>query len=117
MSAPDHQTRDAMVFQLVAALEEYEADVTQLCRSWLDMEQYQWVSQQIDELRLYSADLPKLSVPWVSVLISHSELIHSLWKARRPHADDQAPIEDVLAEHLAAVRALGRAARQLVTRQ
>jgi hypothetical protein len=117
MSAPDQHTREAIASQLITALEQYEADVQILCGSWLDMEHYQSVSQQVDELRMYAAALPRVSVQWVAVLISHAELIHSLWKARRSDAKDAAAVEDMLSDHVAAIHLLSRTARQLITRR
>ena len=117
MSARDQDTREAIALQLIEALEAYEADVKLLCGSWLDMELYQSVSQQVDELRLYAAALPRVSVQWVAVLISHAELIHSLWKARKSEADDAASVENLLVDHIAAIHLLNRAARVLVTRR
>jgi hypothetical protein len=117
MSAADHQTREAIALQLIEALEQYEADVRLLCGSWLDMEHYQSVSQQVDDLRLYASALPRISVQWVAVLISHAELIHSLWKARKADATDATAVENLLVDHVVAIRLLARAARQLVTRQ
>jgi hypothetical protein len=117
MSAPDQHTREAIALQLIEALELYEADVKLLCRNWLDMEHYQSVSQQVDELRLYAAALPRVSVQWVAVLISHAELIHSLWKARRSESGDAASVENLLTDHIAAIRLLSRAARLSITRR
>ncbi|MCC2675562.1 MAG: hypothetical protein K0R58_2509 [Ramlibacter sp.] len=113
MSAPDHHTREAIALQLIAALECYEDDVTVLCRDWLDMEQYQSVSQQVDDLRMVASGLPQLSVLWVTVLISHAELIHALWKGRRLQDGDTASIEQLLREHVEAVRSLHSAASRL----
>jgi hypothetical protein len=113
MSAPDRHTQEAVALQLIAALADYEADVKLLCGSWLDMEHYQSVSQQVDDLRMYAAALPRVSVQWVAVLISHAELIHALWKAHRADAD-AAAVENQLSDHLAAIHLLSRAARLLV---
>ena len=114
MSARDQDTRQAAL-QLIEALEAYEADVKLLCGSWLDMEHYQSVSQQVDELRLYAAALPRVSVQWVAVLVSHAELIHSLWKARKSEAEDAASVAHLLSDHIAAIHLLNPAARVLVT--
>lgn len=114
MAAPDHhRTQEAIALQLLTALETYETDVLQLCRTWLDMEQYQRVSEEIDELRMYAAALPRLSGPWVEVLISHAELVHAMWKAARAGSGaDAAATEVLLADHLRVIRQLDRAARR-----
>lgn len=80
MSASQGRAIQALAFELVAALENYERDTEVLVATWLDMEQYQLVSRQVDHLRLLCAALPQMAVPWVGLLISHAELMHCLWK-------------------------------------
>ncbi|HEX7887969.1 MAG TPA: hypothetical protein VF522_01310 [Ramlibacter sp.] len=82
MSAFQSQALDAIAFQLVASLEKYERDVATMVDTWLDMDLYCRVSEQVEEIRMYSAALPQLSVQWVELLIAHAELLHSLWRLR-----------------------------------
>jgi hypothetical protein len=80
MSASHGPALDAITFQLAAALENYELHVGQMVDTWLDMELYRTVSDEIEQIRMYSAALPQLSVHWVELLIAHAELVHCLWK-------------------------------------
>lgn len=113
MSAPDHSTREAIVFELIAGLALYEEDVRLLCSGWLDMDQYQLVSQEVDDLRLIAGALPWLSMPWGALLASHAELIHGLWKAGKTHGGDEESVARLLEDHIAAIRSMGAAARRL----
>ena len=80
MAHPREAAADAVAFQLVALLEQYEGDADRLATTWLDMELYARVSREVEEMRLYCASLPQVSVAWVRLLIAHAELIHCLWK-------------------------------------
>jgi hypothetical protein len=80
MSASHAPALDAIAFQLAAALENYDQNVGRMVDTWLDMDLYRTVSEQIEQVRMYSAALPQLSVHWVELLISHAELVHCLWK-------------------------------------
>jgi hypothetical protein len=82
MSAAQSHALDAIGYQLVAALEQYEADVTSMIQTWPDLDRYREVSEQVEKIRLYSSSLPDLRVQWVELLIAHSELVHFLWKAQ-----------------------------------
>jgi hypothetical protein len=87
-------------FRLAAALEQYDMDVRRLVSTWLDLELYRRLQQQVKELRLYSASLPKLSVCWVAVLVSRTRMLHGLCSRRGPAA------AALLQEHLDVVAAL-----------
>jgi hypothetical protein len=82
MSASHAPALDAVAFQLAAGLEKYEQSVQRMVDSWLDMERYRTVSEEIEEIRMYSGALPQLSVPWVELLIAHAELVHCLWRGQ-----------------------------------
>lgn len=87
-------------FKLAAALERYEMDVRALADTWLDLRLAQRLQRELKELRIYCASLPKLSVSWVAVLVSHARLLQSLRGRRGP-----APAA-LLHEHLTAVDGL-----------
>ena len=82
MSASSAPALDAIALQLTAALDQYDRDVGRMVDTWLDMELYHGVSEEIEEIRLYSAALPRISVQWVELLIAHAELVHCLWRLR-----------------------------------
>lgn len=99
MSASQAQACSAIAFQLAAALDAYEEDVAALLRAPLDAEQYQRVSRQMDEMRMYAAALPTVSVAWVEVMIRHFELTHGLWRAQQvPTARDLRRLQEGLSE-------------------
>lgn len=107
---------DAIAFQLVAALEQYGQDVQTLVRQWhaeQDMELYAVVSRQVDDIRNYSAALPKVAAQWLTVLISHTELMHGLLRVWRP-GEDRMQLEEQLRDHLDAVAAFRAKARRMI---
>lgn len=83
MSASQGLALSAIAFQLAATLEIYDEHVARLLRAPLDLELYRRASADVDQMRMYAASLPTLSVPWVEVLIRHFELTHGLWRAQR----------------------------------
>ena len=117
MSASHAPVLDAIAMQLVAALDRYEGDVGTMLETWLDMERYRAVSAQVEEIRLYSATLPQVSVPWVELLIAHAELVHCLWRQQFDSPESHlAACSDLRARHgecIASMRArcLGFVAR------
>lgn len=116
MSASGSPELDAIAFQLVAALEKYDEDAGRMVDTWLDMELYRSVSDQIEQIRLYSAALPRLSVPWVELLIAHAELVHSLWRLRFQHVEaDRVRLEEVRARHSHCVAVLRSRCVRLLT--
>jgi hypothetical protein len=92
-----------LTFKLAAALEQYEVDVSRLVDTWLDTELYRQLEEELKELRLYCASLPKLTVSWVAVLLSRARLLHAL-SSHIPYAHTAAP--RLLYEHLRAVETL-----------
>lgn len=117
MSASHAPALDAIAFQLVAALEQYDEDVGRMVDTWLDMELYQRVSAQIEDIRHYSAALPQLGVHWVELLIAHAELVHSLWRLRFQEVDaDREQLETVRARHAACVASLRSRCSRVVER-
>lgn len=82
MSARHVPPLDSLRFQLLATLEQYDAEVESLVLGWQaeqDLAKYQEVSRCIDQVRNLSAAEPHLAVNWVMLLISHTELMQKLW--------------------------------------
>lgn len=82
MSASHAPALNAIALQLVVALEEYDRDAALMVDTWLDMDLYHKVSEEVEDIRRASAALPHLSVHWVEFLIAHAELVHALWRLR-----------------------------------
>lgn len=82
MSAVSSQARDAVALQLLAALEQYDADSGTMIAAWPDLERYRAVSDQVEMIRMYCSALPDVAVQWVELLIAHAELVHVLWRAQ-----------------------------------
>ena len=80
MSASQASALTAIVLQLTATLAKYEADLARLVPSRFDPDLYQQVSRHVDDMRMYSAALPQVSVAWVELLIRHFELTHAIWR-------------------------------------
>ena len=117
MSAHHAPALDAIAFQLAAALERYEQDVAAMVDSWLDMDLYTQVSEQIEQIRMYSTALPQLSVQWAELLIAHAELVHSLWRLRfRDDPVDRGKLDDARARHSACVESLKSRCMRLLAR-
>lgn len=64
---------------------------------------------------MLSAAFPQVSVQWVELLITHAELVHSLWRLRfREDEADRSRLGEVRARHAACIAALrGRCLRML----
>ena len=107
MSASQASALDEISFQLAATLDTYDHDVAKMVETWLDMELYRTVSEEIEEIRRYSAAMPQLSVPWAELLIAHGELVHSLWRLRFQDVDsDRERLAEVRDRHTACVHSL-----------
>jgi hypothetical protein len=117
MSASHAPALDAISLQLVATLERYERDSAVMVDTWLDMELYQRVSEQVEQIRMYCALLPQLSVQWVELLIAHAELVHSLWRLRfQEVAADRTQLQELRERHARCATALKmRCLRQLAS--
>lgn len=115
MSGSDSQAIEATARHLMAALDDYERDARALVACWLDMDLYAVVSAEIDQLKLCCSTLPNLSVPWVSLLISHAELVHCLWRSSQPRPPGPEEVQRRLAEHLACVHWLHARAERIVS--
>ena len=109
MSASQFHALSAVAFQLAATLERYEEDVAAMVEAPLDADLYRRVSSHVDQMRMYAAALPPLSVAWVEVLIRHFELTHGLWRAQR---EPQAVCLDQLHDQLSG--AIARLARHCI---
>lgn len=113
MSAADTGAVSAVAFQFAATLDRYEGNVAAMMGTGFDPELYRRVSRDMDEMRMYAASLPSLSVGFVEVMIRHFELTHGLWRVQREgHAVvDLGPLHGQLRE---AVQRLARKCTQLM---
>lgn len=117
MSASHAPALDAIAFQLAAALEKYDQDVTVMLETWLDMDCYHAVSEQIERIRMYSAALSVLSVHWVELLIAHAELVHSLWRLPFQEVDaDRERLQQVRERHARCIESLRTRCLRLLAR-
>jgi hypothetical protein len=117
MSAFQSHALDAIAFQLVAALEQYDEATGTMIAAWPDLEHYRSVSEQIEKIRMYSSALPDARVQWVELLIAHSELVHFLWRAQ--YGDSKAAreqIESVRDHHGDAIAALRNRCLRVIAR-
>jgi hypothetical protein len=104
MSAIQAPAPDAIAFQLVATLDQYEADTAAMIAGWPDLDQYGAVTSHVEKIRRYSAALPELRVEWVELLIAHAELVHHLWRVQ--HAPEDAvrqAVQPLRAQHAGAI--------------
>lgn len=105
---------NAILFQLLAELEAYESHVERLGREWelqRDVMLFGEPGESMDRMRLLAVSVPQLSAQWVMVMISHTELMHNLWRMKQGASLDLATeIED----HLACVTSLAAKCRRLL---
>lgn len=104
---------DALAFQAMAALDAYEMGLEQLMQNWPDPELYARVGHDLDSAKIYCAGIAGMTSAWVTVLISHTELMQALW---RQHAGSKgaSTCADLLADHLQTVHYLrNRCARYI----
>ena len=118
MSASAAPALDAIAFQLAAELEKYDQDTDKLIRTWPDMDLYRELSAQIDRIRMYSSALAEARVQWVELLITHSELVHCLWRAEygQPAPDAREQLAQVRERHADCVAALRNRCLRLISR-
>jgi hypothetical protein len=65
----------------------------------------------MDRMRTLAVAVPELSAPWLMVMISHTELMHNLWRVSKGAAlDVAAEVEG----HLAGVSALAARSRRFL---
>ncbi|MBK6009420.1 hypothetical protein JJB11_25255 [Ramlibacter ginsenosidimutans] len=107
MSASDAHVLSAVAFQLAAAVGAYDEDVTELVQSGFDPELYRRVSRQMDQMRMYAAALPPVSVSWAEVMIRHFELTHCVWRVQK----DGTGLSELRAVHQQLQQALQRLSR------
>jgi hypothetical protein len=109
MSAFQSAAVDAIGFQLLAALDECEADTEAMVEAWPELDRYHTVSAHVERIRMFCAARPELRVQWAELLIAHAELIHHLWRAQygkeRPAGEQLAQAR---AHHTAAIESLTR---------
>jgi hypothetical protein len=117
MSAAQSNALDAIGSQLVAALEQYEAEIDRMIETWPDLERYREVSDELEKIRMYSSALPDVRVQWVELLISHSELVHFMWQTQYGRGDAvRELVEAVRTHHGDAVAALRNRCLRVMTR-
>ena len=74
--------RQAMASALWLGLRNYREELQRVADAY-DPEACRALTERFDDLRLYAACLPELSVPWVSVVISRAEMTIALFKGHR----------------------------------
>jgi hypothetical protein len=114
MSRSHFPELNAILFQLLAELEGYESHIERLGREWpkrQDVVLFDEASNAMDRMRTLAVAIPQLSAQWVMVMISHTELMHNLWRMTKG-----APLDVVteVADHLACVTSMAAKCRRLL---
>ncbi|MBC5781399.1 hypothetical protein H8N03_00500 [Ramlibacter sp. USB13] len=115
MSRNHRPELNAILLQLVAELHAYASLVQGLADEWQarqDVVMFGEPGQAMDRMRSLAAAIPPLSVQWVMVMISHTELMHNLWRMTRGEPLDVAA---EVGDHLACVEALAVKCRLLLS--
>jgi hypothetical protein len=105
---------NAILFQLLAELEAYESLMQRLGREWAthqDVVLFGEPGQAMDRMRTLAMAIPQLSAQWVMVMISHTELMHNLWRMTKGEALD---VRTEVDDHLATVTAVAAKCRRLL---
>ena len=117
MSAHPTDAIDAISLELVSALERYAEDTAQMIANWPDLDRYRDVSEQIERIRMYASALPTARVQWVKLLISHSELVHLMWRAQYGQGGvTMEQVLDVRIHHTDAIAALRNRCLRIMAR-
>lgn len=105
---------NAILFQLLAELEGYESHIERLGQEWQARREvvlFDEPGRTMDRMRTLAVSVPQLSVQWVMVMISHTELMHNLWRMTKGEPLDVATqVED----HLDCVAAMATKCRRLL---
>ena len=104
MSAFPKPALSAIAQQLIAALDEYQAEFDELLSGRHSLESCRQVSQRLDEVVMLKGALPQLSVQMVELLVCHTELMHVLWGAVPRTPDGRRELVDRHREALLAMR-------------
>lgn len=105
---------NAILFQLLAELEGYESHIQALGREWQahqDVVLFGEPGKAMDRMRSLAVAIPQLSAQWVMVMISHTELMHNLWRMKKGEPLD---VATEVRDHLAAVTSLAAKCRRLL---
>ena len=116
MSAGDFEALGSAPLQVANALARYERHVRKLAVTWLDMELYGIVSDEVDAVRNCCGGIPELGVAGIALLISHAELIHALWRRGERSDDGDDEVATRLQDHLACIDTLARRCLRLLDR-
>ena len=86
MPASRFSSPQAAASHALAALERYQAHLRKLSASWMEMDLYRRLGDELDEVRQGCREVPELTHAWVELLIAHAELVQNLWQSARPGA-------------------------------
>lgn len=106
---------DTVVMQLHGELQGYETHVRQLAQEWhthCDLVLFGEAGRAMDRMRTLAIAVPQLSATWLMVMISHTELMHNLWRVSKGEPLDTAAELD---DHLSCVRAMASQCRRLLS--
>jgi hypothetical protein len=109
MSASHFPVIGASACETVRVLARYERHIRRLASTWLDMELYQTVSEEIDNIKGCCGLVPQLARPWAALLVSHADLVHALWRSGQGAGAGPTPeVAAKLSEHVACIDSLAR---------
>jgi hypothetical protein len=114
MSLRPFPALDTILFKLMAELEAYESSVHRLAREWQttqDLVLFGEAGRAMDRMRSLAVALPELSAQWLMVMISHTELMHNLWRVSK---GESLHVPAEVEGHLACVSAMSARCRRLL---
>lgn len=115
MSFPSHAAQEsAIAFQLAATLDAYEQELGKVRLGGPTVDTLAQMAQHFDQMQLYAASLPQLSVSWVALLISRAEFTHHLWRAQG--RTETGNLQLLLEQHKDAIEGLRSRCRRMLRR-
>lgn len=114
MSRSHLDALNPVLFQLMAELDGYEVQIHALRREWEaghELVLFGEPGRSMDRMRALAGALPVLSAQWLMVMISHTELMHNLWRVSKGEPLDLAA---EFHDHLACVTAMASQCRRLL---
>jgi signal transduction histidine kinase len=111
MAASEARITAAIASQMLAALEQYGAEVELILTEGSQDGSYARLGHRLDEIKRYASSAPQLSRPWAELLISHFELVSAVWQYG--NSSGAVDVREVHDKHKLAVERIGVECRRL----
>jgi hypothetical protein len=117
MPVASYQTASAIAFQLLAALDAYDVDISRLARTGNDTALFGEVAGHMNRIQRCGTSLPEVSVASVALLISHAEFVYALWHRARFRDAETRDMRDLMRDHHGHIEELRRSCLRICMEQ